>query len=124
MFKKLSNIGTFMRPVLVSVSKKLNVVVGPFKRYYLSILFALLFEIVGTCAPARKWLAVMMYPSLQIASKVKLGITGYALYLLFFHGIHLPFWLTVSSVLTSGLLVVTLAAAKMEYQHHGYLTSK
>jgi hypothetical protein len=123
MFKKLSNIGTFMKPALVSVAKNLDVVSSPVKRYCRSILFALFLEVVGTCPPARKWLALVMYPSLQIASKVKWAITGYALYQLFFHGIHLPLWLSAASVFTSVLLVIALAAAKMESQHHGYLTS-
>lgn len=123
MFKKFSNIGTFMKPSLVSVSQKIDVVSSPVKRYCRSILFALFLEIVGTCSPARKWLALVMYPSLQVATKVKWAITGYALYQLFFHGIHLPLWLSVASVFTSALLVIALAAAKMESQHHGYLTS-
>lgn len=124
MFKKPKSLGTKMKLVLASVSETIDAVVGPVKRYCRSILFALFFEIVGTGDPARPWLAVAMYPLLRIGSIVKWGITGYALYLLFFHGIHMPLWLTVFSVLTSGLLVVALAAAKMEYQHHEYLTSK
>jgi uncharacterized membrane protein len=124
MFKKLKTIGTKMKIASASVTEIFDAVVGPVKRYCLSILFALFFEIVGTGAPARPWLAVAMYPLLRVGSIVKWGTTGYALYLLFFHGIHMPLWLTVFSLLTSGLLVVALAAAKMEYQHHEYLTSK
>ncbi|MGF6282062.1 hypothetical protein ABH908_000451 [Pseudomonas frederiksbergensis] len=123
MFKN-SNLGIKLKSVVTSVPKISNVVAGPFKRYFRSLLFALLLETIGMGTPARKWLAVVMYPSLQVASKVKWGITGYALYLFFYRGIHMPFWLTALSLFTSVLLVVALAAAKMEFQHHGYLSSK
>lgn len=123
MFKN-SNLGIKLKSTVTSLPKISNVVARPFKRYFRSLLFALLLETIGMGTPARKWLAVVMYPSLQVASKVKWGITGYALYLFFYRGIHMPFWLTALSLFTSALLVVALAAAKMEVQHHGYLSSK
>lgn len=71
----------------------------------------------------RRWMVIPTFVAVWLARVFKWGVTGFTLYILFFNGIHLPWWLSVASVITGEVLSIAIAAAEMEMKHYGYLNS-
>ncbi|WP_155007397.1 MULTISPECIES: hypothetical protein [Pseudomonas syringae group] len=94
-----------------------------YHQYRLVLVFVLLASTITSERPMRHWLVVPTFVSVWLAKVFKWGVTGFTLYILFFNGIHLPWWLSVASVITGEILSIAVAAAEMEMKHYGYLNS-
>lgn len=97
------------------------------KDRYIHIRLVLVFVFVArTISIERPMLKCLVLPSfmaIHLARIFRWGITGFTLYILFCHGIHLPLWIKVLSVFAGETLAIAIAAAEMEMKHYGYLSS-
>ena len=98
-------------------------VTGPYRRFRNSIAFALLVLVVRDGGPMRQWAVKPSYWGVIFANYSQWLIKGFTWYVLLFHSIHMPVWLTVLTVLTSLLFPVALAAGEMEMKDRNYLAS-
>lgn len=94
-----------------------------YEHYRLVLVFVLFASTINSERPMRHWLVIPTFLAVLLAKVFKWGVTGFTLYILFFNGIHLPWWLSVASVITGEILSIAVAAAKMEMKHYGYLNS-
>lgn len=95
----------------------------PVNNIRLVLVFVLLATTITAERPLKHWLVKPTYRAVLLAKYVKWGITGFSLYLYFFHGIQSPLWLTAASLMTGEVLSIAIAAAEMEMKHYGYLNS-
>jgi len=97
--------------------------VGPINRLRLVLVFVFFASTITAERPMKHWLVKPTYVAVLLAKYAKWVITGFSLYLYFFHGVQSPLWLSAASVLTGEVLSVAIAAAEMEMKHYGYLNS-
>ncbi|QHF00616.1 hypothetical protein LCG56_28010 (plasmid) [Pseudomonas cannabina pv. alisalensis] len=94
-----------------------------YQHYRLILVFVLLASTITSERPMRHFLVIPTFVAVWLAKVFKWGVTGFTLFILFFNGIHLPWWLSVASVITGEVLSIAVAAAEMEMKHYGYLNS-
>lgn len=96
---------------------------GPYRRFRNSILFAVLALTVRNGGSMRGWAVKPSYRAVVLAKYFQWAIKGFSWYVLLFHSIHQPIWLTVVALLTSEVVSVAVAAGEMEMKDRGHLAS-
>lgn len=95
----------------------------PYHKVLITLVFVFIAASICHERPMKRWLVIPAFVGIWLAKVFKWAVTAFSIYVLFSHGIHSPWWLTVGSLLTTVLVDIAFAAAKMEMNHIGYLNS-